>query len=188
MDTDTTPADPEPGSCMSWSETPDSAPNNMISLHICDGTGTLAAAQLEWLREGVHRCAALVCPAPVDLHDVRIDILDDTAMTLLHQQHKQIDSTTDVLTFDLRESADQPLDVDLAICLDVARHQGSSRGHDVVRELLLYVVHGLLHCVGYDDTDAASADEMHTREDEILAAIGLAKIYGSLAAPGEATP
>ena len=40
-------------------------------------------------------------------------------------------------------------------------------GHRVERELLLYCVHGLLHCLGHDDHDEAGWRAMHAREDEI---------------------
>ena len=51
-------------------------------------------------------------------------------------------------------------------------------------ELLLYVIHGTLHLVGYDDLDDASRAEMRSRERHYLAALGLqAKYEQPLEAP-----
>lgn len=44
-------------------------------------------------------------------------------------------------------------------------------------ELLLYVVHGMLHLVGYDDRDPASRAEMRGREQHYLAELGLRPAY-----------
>jgi len=35
---------------------------------------------------------------------------------------------------------------------------------------MLYVIHGLLHLMGYDDGEHRSAARMHAREEELLAA------------------
>jgi len=47
------------------------------------------------------------------------------------------------------------------------------------RELLLYVVHGVLHCLGMDDHDEAAAAAMHRVEDAVLTAIGVGPVYSA---------
>ncbi|MCK4997930.1 MAG: rRNA maturation RNase YbeY, partial [Anaerohalosphaera sp.] len=49
-----------------------------------------------------------------------------------------------------------------------AERQAIKRGHSGESELALYVVHGLLHNLGFDDIDERDAIEMHRMEDEIL--------------------
>lgn len=114
--------------------------------------------------------------------EVRVKIVDDSEMSRAHEVYKDVSGTTDVLTFDLRDSEDEPLDMDLLICIDEAARQADQHGHTVEKELLLYIVHGMLHCLGHDDQDSASAELMHKREDEVLVAIGAGAAY----APGEA--
>lgn len=106
--------------------------------------------------------------------DLSVVILDDEAMAAAHADHLGVDETTDVITFDLRNEPrpDEALDAEILVCLDEAKRRATELGHETWRELLLYVVHGVLHCLGYDDHDAASHQRMHEREDEILAAIG----------------
>lgn len=116
------------------------------------------------------------------LGDIRVTILDDARMSLQHETHKQMPGTTDVLTFDLAPDQLSLLDADILICADEARRQAETRGHQVVSELMLYIVHGVLHCTGYDDAQDEGdfgARAMHQREDEILTELGLGTVYHS---------
>ena len=58
----------------------------------------------------------------------------------------------------------------IIVCADVAKSQGPYHGLSPTRELLLYVIHGLLHVIGYDDRDIRAGAKMHAREDELLRA------------------
>ena len=114
---------------------------------------------------------------PRDVHRIAVRIVDDAEMIDLHRRFHDDATTTDVLTFD-SGATEGPLEVDIAVCLDEARRNASDRGHDVARELLLYIVHGLLHCCGHDDHDADEHRRMHAEEDRILTAIGVGPVYG----------
>jgi len=119
--------------------------------------------------------------------DVRIRLVNDAEMIDAHARYCNDPTTTDVLTFNLSdESGSRHLDVDLLICVDQARRQGEALGHSTERELLLYALHGMLHCVGYDDHDDAEFDRMHAEEDRILEAIGVGRTFA--AGEQEGTP
>ena len=110
----------------------------------------------------------------------QISLVNDRAMAALHQRTMDLPTTTDVLTFDLRDRGDQgPLDLDTVICADVARRQAAERGHALLHEILLYAVHSLLHVCGYDDLAPAAAAKMHAREDELLRAVGIGPVYAA---------
>lgn len=115
--------------------------------------------------------------------EIRVRIVRDDEMTALHARTMGIDETTDVLTFDLLEGdADREgrIDADIVVCADEAARQAAQRGHDLEKELLLYIVHGALHCVpGFDDLTDADSRRMHAAEDEILRAIGVGPVYSS---------
>ena len=105
-------------------------------------------------------------------------VVDDAAMAELHQRFSGIAGTTDVLTFDLREHLSGPIEGEVYICLDEARRQAAERAGEPARELLLYALHGLLHLLGYDDHEQADHDRMHAKEDQVLEAIGVGRVYG----------
>ncbi|GAB5497349.1 MAG: hypothetical protein Phyf2KO_24290 [Phycisphaerales bacterium] len=112
--------------------------------------------------------------------DIRVKVIDDTEMSRQHEEHKNTPGTTDVLTFDLAPDNDTLLDADILICADEARRQSDERGHGVVSELMLYIVHSVLHCTGFDDAaedGAFGANAMHAREDEILTQLGLGAVF-----------
>jgi probable rRNA maturation factor len=121
--------------------------------------------------------------------DVRIRILNDAEMSGAHERFCQVSGTTDVLTFDLRSQAEcastpAAMDVDILVCIDEARRAAATRGHTPEQELLLYALHGLLHCLGHDDHDDAAYARMHALEDQVLAAIGVGPVFAGTAEEG----
>jgi rRNA maturation RNase YbeY len=107
--------------------------------------------------------------------EVRVRIVSDSEMAAAHQRYKGQPGPTDVLTFDL--SGGSELDVDILINRDEAGRQAASRGHPTEQELLLYTIHGILHCLGYDDHDEESAARMHEVEDRVLGELGVGVTY-----------
>jgi probable rRNA maturation factor len=148
-----------------------------LILEVHDQTQRLAEADRQRLRD--HLARAIDIAAPAAAHDVRLLVVNDEKMTELHQRHSGDASTTDVLTFDLRDDPTGTLDVDLVLCLDEAARAAAHRPHDEVDELTLYALHGVLHCLGYDDHHEDAYRRMHAREDEILTAIGLGNLFKS---------
>ena len=105
-----------------------------------------------------------------------IRVVDDSEMIDLHTRYHDDPTTTDVLTF---EATMEPMPPNRhRRGADLARRQSAARQHDVNSELLLYMVHGLLHCCGHDDHEPGEHASMHTEEDRILKAIGVGTIYG----------
>lgn len=57
---------------------------------------------------------------------------------------------------------------DIIISTDRAKRNTKIYGLSVKEEITLYVVHGILHLVGYEDTDKEKFDRMKKKEDEIF--------------------
>ena len=116
-------------------------------------------------------------PRPV----ARVDamLVGDAAMDAAHRRYSQVEGTTDVLSFPAHDEADPaaPVEVDLIISTDVAMREAAARGHDAVREVLLYAVHGTLHACGFRDDTAEAAAAIHAEEDRILSAGGVGSVY-----------
>lgn len=128
-----------------------------------------------WLRAKVQTAAAFL---KIEKSTISIRIVDDATMSQLHQKYSGVKGTTDVLTFD-HGSTKQAIDVDIAVCFDVASRAAQARGHEVDRELLLYVIHGILHCTGFDDHDEGAHQRIHCEEDRVLQAIGVGATWSS---------
>ena len=127
-----------------------------------------------WLEPRLIHAARL---AGVTAGHLSLNLFDGDEMGRLHDEHCGDPSPTDVITFDLRDTPDAPLEGDLALGRDVAVRAAAERGHDARVELLLYALHGLLHLIGEDDRDPDDHDRMHRREDELLTAIGVGAVF-----------
>lgn len=115
---------------------------------------------------------------PHPAHAIDMLIVDDVRMSELHARYLNDPSTTDVLTFDLA-TAGEASEVEMIICADAAARQAELRGHSVEVEILLYAIHGLLHCAGFDDNTDSDHAKMHAEEDRILEAIGVGRVFGA---------
>lgn len=114
--------------------------------------------------------AVLEAEATVEV-EVGVIIVNETDMQTLNREHRQQDSTTDVLSFPIDQDDDEPLVGvprmlgDVAICLPVVLAQAKERKVSPAAELTDLLVHGVLHLLGYDhETDSG---EMLARQDEI---------------------
>ncbi len=99
-------------------------------------------------------------------------VVDDAAMRLVNRDYHGCDAPTDVLAFPLEPAGEIGFDGEVIVSWDTARREALERGVEPVAELLLYVVHGVLHLLGEDDHDPDAARRMHARTLEILAGLG----------------
>ncbi len=95
------------------------------------------------------------------LPEIHVALVSDRKMAVLHQQFMNIAGPTDVLTFEHGE---------IVISVDTATANAEQFHTAIDREVRLYIVHGLLHLHGYDDTTATKAKRMHDVQERILAA------------------
>jgi len=119
------------------------------------------------LSELIRFVAAREKPA---IREVDLAVVDSRQMASLNRRYLHRRGPTDVLSFDLTGPADEGISAQLIVCGDLAVKEGLARGHGRQRELMLYVVHGLLHLMGYDDRTAVAARQMRDRQENILSA------------------
>jgi len=112
---------------------------------------------------------------------VGIGVVDDAEMRQLNKQFLDRSENTDCLSFELSDETgpDESRVFDLVVNGELAIREAVRRGHDGQAELALYVAHGLLHQVGFDDATSEQADRMHRMEDEILRDLGYGSVYNA---------
>src|SRR3974390_3136940 len=98
---------------------------------------------------------------------VSIGIVDDGEISKLNKQFLNHEGTTDCLSFDLSDEMEpQGRRVfDLIVNGELALREAARRGHEAQAELALYITHGLLHDLGFDDAMPEQAQRMHRTED-----------------------
>ena len=131
-----------------------------------------------WLKKNLHLALAMTSARSGTW---QIHLIGDAAMTAMHRRTMGINTTTDVLTFDLRDKRTESRVVELEtlICLHEARRQARGLHHPVAWEVLLYAIHSLLHVQGYDDRTARQDRRIHRREDQILLALGIGPVFAA---------
>ncbi len=129
----------------------------------------LPPAEAARIRQAV---AAIAADAVVAQGEVSITLVRDAAMHQLNRQYLDHDYTTDVLSFVL-EREDDRLIGEIIANLDYAERESARYGWRPEDELLLYIIHGMLHLVGHDDLDEAGRAKMRHAEAAYLAPFGL---------------
>lgn len=108
---------------------------------------------------------------------ISLVIVDNQTIREINREHLGHDWETDVITFPLSDPDEEPLLGELVVSAEMAKTSAAEVGEDPWAELALYVVHGLLHLLGYDDLSEAEAAAMRRREGEVLALLGLKNLY-----------
>ena len=112
--------------------------------------------------------------AGIESAEISIAVVSDERIHELNHQYLRHDYPTDVLSFILDHDQDKrSLDGEIIVSADHAAAQAVQYGWSPRDELLLYVIHGCLHLVGYDDTTAESKQAMRQAEEKYLRQFGL---------------
>ena len=111
--------------------------------------------------------------------DISIVFVGSRRMRTINKKYLGHDYVTDVITFSLggetpplrKGSVGAGLPgpmAEIIICPKIAKQNAKAYGVPVAQELLLYVIHGLLHLAGYDDHTPQDIKQMRLKEKELL--------------------
>ncbi len=106
---------------------------------------------------------------------INIRITDDTHIRQVKHQYFGIDEVTDCISFDSSSTARKIFEI--MVNGELAVRQADDRQIEPEAELALYITHGLLHQLGFDDCTAEKAETMHRMEDNILNDLGYGTVY-----------
>ena len=102
-------------------------------------------------------------------------ITTDEEVQALNKEYLGHDYKTDVISFGMEDDRDfitpserPPYLGDIAISYERAAEQSHEYGHSIDTEVATLMVHGLLHLLGYDDTNDADREKMHARQNELI--------------------
>jgi probable rRNA maturation factor len=107
--------------------------------------------------------------------DLTLHLVNAAEMAQLNQSLLGHAGSTDVITLDYlgaAKTAPVPLAGEIFVCLDEAAIQARRFGVSWQAELARYIIHGLLHLRGYDDTRAAARRRMKREEARLLVELG----------------
>ena len=100
-----------------------------------------------------------------------IAFVDDNEIKKLNNRYFNSNEVTDVIAFPLNNHK-SALNGEIVVSVETAVDTAGKENIDVEGEIILYVVHGLLHLLGYRDGNRNDANIMHDKESGILKALG----------------
>lgn len=108
---------------------------------------------------------SLVASVSPDTTSLTVRITDGAEVRGLNERYRSRPVPTDVLSFPGEPSPEGRHLGDVVIAADVAELQAQKAGHNLETELRLLMLHGVLHCLGYDHE--VDEGEMEALEDEL---------------------
>ena len=102
--------------------------------------------------------------------EITICFVNDKQIKKINAKYLNKNTATDVIAFDLSEAKGSIL-ADIAISADTAYKNAVVYKTRPKDELELYVIHGILHILGYDDNNSKNRALMRRKEQYFLARI-----------------
>ena len=110
----------------------------------------------------------------------------------INREQRQIDATTDVVSFPLinypapgdfanlesdednfNPDTGEALLGDIVLCIDKVKEQAAQFGHSEKREYAFLILHSILHLFGYDHMTLADSQIMEAKQNKILSQMGI---------------
>jgi len=120
-----------------------------------------------------------VCERILDDHGIisgkiNVVLVDNYTIQQYNRDFLQHDYPTDTISFTTEYLQDEGhLEGEVLACTEIAKERAEEFGWTAEEEFLLYVVHGMLHLIGYEDTTSEQQAVMQEKERTYLATLGI---------------
>ncbi len=132
---------------------------------------------------------SIATDVPIAIEFLRVN---EAEIRRLNAETRGIDKVTDVLsypTLDVERGVpirgeEYPYDIDengnlligsVVVCRERAEEQAEEYGHGIERELHYLLVHGVMHCLGYDHMQEDEKAQMREKEESVLSRLGITR-------------
>ncbi|KQT64538.1 MULTISPECIES: rRNA maturation RNase YbeY [unclassified Aureimonas] len=139
-------------------------------------------AALERLVRGAVEAALAGGNIPRDVEtELGVTLTGNDEVRALNAEWRGKDKPTNVLSFPLEELEEGeepgPMLGDLVLARGVVEAEAASEDKAPAHHLVHLLVHGTLHCLGYDHVEAEAAERMEALEIDILKGLGITDPY-----------
>jgi rRNA maturation RNase YbeY len=115
------------------------------------------------IQQWICNCLDLIQHQP---KQITMAFMDDDSLLEINQNFLNHNYFTDVITFDY--SIGKEVSCDIAISIDRVLENASQQNNEFDEELRRVIIHGVLHCCGYNDKTAQEKTLMTQKENECL--------------------
>ena len=119
----------------------------------------------------IRKVVKVVLKKEVKSAKLSIAFVDNEEIKRLNERFLGSNEVTDVIAFPLNNKEDI-LSGEIVVSVETAVEVANRKKSNVEGEIILYLVHGILHLLGYNDNNKKNAKIMHKKESEILAFLG----------------
>jgi probable rRNA maturation factor len=111
--------------------------------------------------------------------EIVVRIVDETESAQLNEQYRHKKGPTNILSFpfEVPDGFELNLLGDLVICAPVVAREADEQGKLPGHHWAHIIVHGVLHLLGYDHIDDDEAEQMESKEMEILKKLDINNPY-----------
>ena len=117
------------------------------------------ASFVTWLK----RCVKLL---QMKMGEIHISLMSDEGLLEVNKKHLNHDDYTDVITFDY--STQNTIHCDIAVSTDRVAENALNEGVSIENELARVIIHGVLHCVGFNDKTEDDKRIMRDKENDLI--------------------
>lgn len=118
------------------------------------------------------RIRTVVAAEGFEIAYLGVILADHDTVLALNRDYLAHDYLTDVLSFSLGDTDEAIVDGEVYVDLDTAAERHTEFGVSFEHEVHRYVIHGLLHLLGYEDATPDQQAAMRALEDRYLDAAG----------------
>jgi len=99
---------------------------------------------------------------------VNVCVMDDRQIRAINRLYLGHNAATDVISFNLQERRNDVMEAEIAVSAQTAARNAAEYRNSIEKELLVYIIHGVLHAMGYDDRTGAERAVMQKKTDSVI--------------------
>ncbi|MEW5757958.1 MAG: rRNA maturation RNase YbeY [Candidatus Omnitrophota bacterium] len=102
-----------------------------------------------------------------------VSLISNNQIKKINKDYHKKNYPTDVLSFEINQpefikKKVKVFDGDIIISVDTAKDNSKIYNKSIEEEILLYIIHGILHLTGFNDKTRKEAEIMHKKQEKIL--------------------
>jgi probable rRNA maturation factor len=119
-------------------------------------------------------CERILDDGKIQSGKINVVLVDSETIQQYNRDFLQHDYPTDVISFSTEDRRNEGyLEGEILACTEIAKDRAAEFGWTAEEELLLYIVHGMLHLIGFDDVTPEQQTIIQEKERMYLATLDI---------------